>query len=115
MLFMVLLLILSETTAIMIIIIIIIIIRRRRRRRRSRKKIKRRKIKEIIKNIKKRIDTKVTFHTTTTIQHKKKPINHSPEQMTICERGEVYEGRFMDLIPRLNILEMRLVLVKIAE
>ena len=37
-------------------------------------------------------------------------------QITICDFGEVYDGLFIPfLMPRLNILEMRFVLVRIAE
>lgn len=32
-----------------------------------------------------------------------------------CDLGDVYDGLFMLLIPRLNILDMRFVLVKMAE
>ena len=38
-----------------------------------------------------------------------------PQQMTICDLGDVYDGLLMPpLAPRLKILEMRLVLVRMA-
>lgn len=38
-----------------------------------------------------------------------------PKQITICDRGEVYDGLLIDLTPLLNILDILFVLVNIAE
>jgi hypothetical protein len=37
-----------------------------------------------------------------------------PQQITICDLGDVYDGRLIPLAPRLKILDIRLVLVKMA-